>query len=125
MSSTEIRKLGQVAVRVHDLPRAVAFYRDTLCLPFLFEAGSLAFFRCGEVRLMLSRPERPEFDHPGSTLYFQVDDIDAAHRALRERGVEFVDAPHLIARVGSTENWMTFFRDPEGNLLALMEEREV
>lgn len=125
MSSFDIQKLGQVSVNVHDLPRAVAFYRDTLGLQFLFEAGHLAFFRCGDVRLMLSLPETPEFDHPGSVLYFQVGDIDAAHRALREKGVEFVDAPHRIAKVGSRETWMSFFRDPEGNLLALMEEREM
>ena len=70
-----ISRLGQIAINVHDLDRATAFYRDILGLPLLFTTGSLAFFDCGGVRLMLSRPEKPEFDHPSSILYFTVPDI--------------------------------------------------
>ena len=115
----------QIALRVHDVPRAVAFYRDALGMRQLPIPAppSMAFFDCGGVRLMLSTAESPESDHPGSVLYFRVDDIDAAHRAMRERGVPFIDAPHLIARLPDHELWMCFFRDPDENVLAIMAEK--
>ena len=71
---------------------------------------------------MLSKPERPDFDRPGSILYFKVDDIHASRTTLIERGVEFIDEPHLIARLPDHELWMSFFKDPSDNLLALMSE---
>lgn len=120
--STKLAQIGQISIRVHDIERAVAFYRDALGLDFLFDAGSLAFLMCGEVRLMLTRPESEELDHPSSTLYFRVDDITAARAELVERGVSFDDEPHLIARMPDHELWMTFFRDPDRNLHALMSE---
>jgi catechol 2,3-dioxygenase-like lactoylglutathione lyase family enzyme len=115
-----ISRLGQISINVHDLDRATAFYRDTLGLPLLFTTGALTFFDCGGVRLMLSRPEKPEFDHPGSVLYFTVLDIVSAHRQMLSSGVAFEDEPHLIARMPTHDLWMTFFRDPDKNLLALM-----
>jgi methylmalonyl-CoA/ethylmalonyl-CoA epimerase len=118
--SVGISRLGQIAINVHDLDRATAFYRDILGLPLLFSTGALAFFDCGGVRLMLSPPEKPEFDHPGSVLYFTVPDIAGAHRQMLSSGVHFEDAPHLIARMPNHDLWMTFFRDPDQNLLALM-----
>jgi methylmalonyl-CoA/ethylmalonyl-CoA epimerase len=114
--------IGQISMRATDLPRAVTFYRDMLGVRHLFDAGpDLSFFDCGGVRLMLSKPEK-DFDHPGSVLYFRVDDIHAAHRILSGRGVEFIDAPHLIARLPDHELWMSFLHDSEGNTLALMSE---
>ena len=115
-----ISRLGQIAINVHDLDRATAFYRDILGLPLLFTTTALAFFDCGGVRLMLSPPEKPEFDHPGSVLYFTVPDIASAHRQMLSSGVHFEDPPHLIARMPNHDLWMTFFRDPDRNLLALM-----
>ena len=118
--SIGISRLGQIAINVHDLDRATAFYRDILGLPLLFTTTALAFFDCGGVRLMLSPPEKPDFDHPGSVLYFTVPDIASAHRQMLSSGIHFEDAPHLIARMPTHDLWMTFFRDPEQNLLALM-----
>ena len=118
--STGISRLGQVAINVQQVDRATAFYRDILGLPLLFTAGNLAFFDCGGVRLMLTLPEKPEFDHPGSILYFTVPDIVSAHRQMLDAGVHFEDTPHLIAKMPSHDLWMTFFRDSEKNLLALM-----
>jgi methylmalonyl-CoA/ethylmalonyl-CoA epimerase len=119
---TPIERIGQIAISTHDLPAAVAFYRDALRLEYLFEAGQLAFLMCGDVRLMLTVPEREEFDHPASTLYFRVDDIHEARAELVERGVPFDDEPHLIATMPDHELWMTFFRDPDRNLHGLMSE---
>ena len=115
-------RLGQIAVNVRDLDRATDFYRDALGMHFLFRAPGLSFFDCGGVRLLLSAPERPEFDHASSILYFTVDDLPAAHRALAARGVRFTDEPHLIAAMPDHELWMAFFEDAEGNTFALMSE---
>jgi catechol 2,3-dioxygenase-like lactoylglutathione lyase family enzyme len=120
---TPLQSVGQISIRTKDLPAAIAFYRDQLELAFLFEAGpALAFFMCGDVRLMLSVPESAEFDHPSSTIYFKVDDLDAAYEELRGRGVPFDDEPHLIANMPDHELWMAFFRDPDRNLHGLMAE---
>jgi methylmalonyl-CoA/ethylmalonyl-CoA epimerase len=119
---TRLTRIGQISVPVQDLDRAVTFYRDTLGLPFLFQAPGLAFFTCAGVRLMLSRPEAPEHDHPASIIYYVVADLQAAHQALTQRGVTFVDAPHLIARMPDHDLWMAFLKDSEGNTLALMSE---
>jgi catechol 2,3-dioxygenase-like lactoylglutathione lyase family enzyme len=117
-----ISRIGQIAINVHDLKRATAFYRDTLGLRLLFTAGKLAFFDCGGVRLMLDTPEKPEFDHPSSILYFAVTDIKAAHQQMLAQGARFEDEPHVITRMPDHDLWMTFFRDSEQNLLALMSE---
>ncbi len=118
-------RIRQVAVNVKDIGRATRFYRDTLGLTFLFEAPGLAFFQCGEVRLMLSVPEKKEFDHPTSILYYSVEDIDASRRLLVDRGVRFEGEPQLTHRTKDYELWLVLFRDTEGNPLVLMEERPV
>ena len=114
--------IGQISMNAKDVDRATAFYRDTLKLPFLFRFGDLSFFNCNGIRLMVGKAEKPEFDHPGSVIYFKVPDIQAAHAELRQRGVSFEGEPHLIARMPDHELWMAFFRDSEGNTLALMSE---
>ena len=122
-ASVQISRLGQVQVRAHDVERATAFYQDVLGLKLLFKAPpGLAFFDCGGVRLMIERPEKPEFDHPSSILYFGVPDIQAAHAQMKQSGVRFEDEPHMIARMPDHDLWMTFFRDSEDNLMALMSE---
>jgi len=118
-----ITRLGQIQIRAHDLERAAAFYENVLGLKLLFKAPpGLAFFDCGGVRLMIDHPEKPEFDHASSILYFVVPDIQAAHATMKEREVKFEDEPHMIARMQDHDLWMTFFGDSEKNLLALMSE---
>ena len=122
MSDLGRSQIGQIAIIVHDVPRAVAFYRDSLGLRLLFEMPKMAFVDCGGVRLMLGIPEKPEFDHPGSILYFKVSDLRETHQTLTARGVEFVAPPHLIAKMPDHELWMAFFHDLDDNTLALMSE---
>jgi len=117
-----ISRIMQLAVNVQDLARATAFYRDVLGLPLLFEVPTISFFDCGGVRLMLTRAEAPELDHPSSIIYFQVDDIRSSFEVLRERNVKTVSEPSLIARMEDREVWIAAFRDSEENLLALMSE---
>ena len=117
-----LSRLGQIGVAVADLEAMTTFYRDVLGLPFLFAAPGMSFFDCGGVRLMLSLPEQGHQEDRGSILYFAVPDIAAAHRALADRGAAFLGPPHVVHRAPGMELWMAFFRDPEGNLLALMSE---
>lgn len=117
-----LAQIGQIAVNVHDLERAIAFYRDRLGMKHLFTVPKMAFFECGGIRLMLGLPEKPEFDHPSSIIYFKVDDIQIAFRTLSQRGVSFEGEPHLVAKMPTHDLWMAFFRDSENNLFALMSE---
>lgn len=118
-----ITRLGQIAMNAKDVDRAAAFYQEKLGLRLLFKAPpGLAFFDCSGVRLMLQKPEKPEFDHPNSILYFSVPDIKTAYSKLKEDNVQFEDEPHLVAKMPTHDLWMTFLRDSEGNLLALMSE---
>jgi catechol 2,3-dioxygenase-like lactoylglutathione lyase family enzyme len=117
-------ELAQITNVVHDIERAVKFHRDTLGLPLLFQAPpALAFFQVGSVRLMLSPPENPSQDHPGSVLYLKVKDIESMHRSLSAKGVRFVDEPHRVHAAADYDLWMTFFHDPDNNPMALMEEK--
>jgi methylmalonyl-CoA/ethylmalonyl-CoA epimerase len=115
--------IAQIAVTVHDIDRAVEFYRDKLGMKLLFTAPpSLAFFDCDGIRLMLSPPPKPEFDHPSSIIYFKVADIQEATRILTERGVQFEEQPVFVANMGTYDLWLASFRDSENNILALMSE---
>ncbi|MGH7669481.1 MAG: VOC family protein [Gemmatimonadaceae bacterium] len=116
-------QIGQIAVPVSDIDRAVAFYRDTLGMRFLFQAPpGLGFFDCAGVRLMLDAPAKAQAENYSSAIYYRVSNLQAACETLSARGVRFEANPHLIARLPDHELWMAFFRDPDGNLLALMSE---
>jgi methylmalonyl-CoA/ethylmalonyl-CoA epimerase len=121
-----VTRIGQIAMTVGDLPRAIGFYRDILGMRFLFEAPpAMAFFDCGGVRLMLSLPERSgpvAGQQFGAVLYYAVDDIQAAAAALEARGVRFEQPPHIVARLPHADLWMAFLRDPDGHVLAIMSE---
>lgn len=114
-----LKRIGQILVIVHDIERAVQFYRDTLGLTLLFRAPpGLAFFDCGGVRLMLSRPEGTTAGT--SIIYYVVDDIQRAYTVLAARGVQFVGQPHVVARMPDHDLWLAECHDSEDNTLALM-----
>ena len=114
--------IGQIALPVSDIERAIVFYRDTLGMSFLFQAPpGLGFFDCGGIRLMLDAPAKENAGN-GSVIYYKVNDLPAAFGVLSNRGVSFETEPHLIAKMPDHELWMAFFRDPDQNLLALMSE---
>ena len=114
--------IHQIAIPCQDLPRAVAFYRDVLGLPFLFETNGLAFFMCGTVRLMLSKPEKAEHA-VSSILYLGTNDIVGATEALRAKGTRIEAEAHVIAKLGQVEVWLSHWIDTEGNLMAYMQEK--
>jgi methylmalonyl-CoA/ethylmalonyl-CoA epimerase len=114
--------IGQVSRSVTHLATAVQWYNQTLGLDHLFTFDRRAFFQCGGTRLMLT--QMGEDPDAKSVLYFQVSDIDAQYQALRQRGVAFVNAPHMIHRHGNgMEEWMAFFKDLDGGILAIMSQR--
>ncbi len=115
-----LKRIGQIAINAHDIERATNFYREALGLKHLFSvAPKMAFFDCDGLMLMLSLPDKPEFDHPSSIIYFDVNNIHEASETLESRGVQFEEKPTFVANMGSYDLWMAFFRDSEDNLLAL------
>ena len=121
----DVNQIGQIALHAEDLNRAVAFYRDTLGMRFLFQVSppGLAFFDCGGIRLMLDAvQEKDSTERISSMLYYKVIDLNGTYETMLSRGVKFESKPHLIAKMPDHELWMAFFRDSEGNLAGLMSE---
>ena len=114
-----LEKIGQVAITVDDIVRARDFYQNTLGMKFLFAAGKLIFFQCGDIRLMLTTPEKTE-PRGGTIVYFKVVDIHATYSALKDRGASFIDQPHLIAKMPDHDLWMVFLKDPFENTIGIM-----
>lgn len=119
--SVQITGIGQIAVTVQDLKRAVTFYRDILGLRFFFETSGMAFFDCGGTRLMLSTSDKADSTY-GSIIYYKTADIEGTAAGMRKAGVRFEAEPRMIAKMPDHDLWMAFLRDSEGNLLALMSE---
>lgn len=119
-----LSEIGQIAVTVSDVEKAVTFYRDALGLEFLFSPDpNLAFLRAGSVRIMLSTPQGAGRAGHNSILYFDVTDIEEAHAAIVARGAKNERAPQFTAEMEDHELWISFLRDPDDNLVGLMEER--
>lgn len=119
--SVQLNDIGQISLTVRDLKRAKDFYQKTLGMGFLFDAGTMAFFQCGTIRLMIGLAEEAAAIG-GTIVYFKVQDIQTVHSVLEGRSVEFVQPPHLVARLPSHDLWMAFLKDTEGNTLGLMSE---
>ena len=115
-----LSQIGQIAINIKDSARATEFYRDKLGMKLLFSAGTMSFFDCDGVRIMLTPPSDAEFDHPSSLIYFKVADIQTQYAAMSAAGVKFRDKPHIVAPMPTYDLWMTHFYDSEGNSLALM-----
>ncbi len=119
-----VSTIGQIAITVSDVEKALGFYRDILGLSFLFSpSAQLAFLKAGEVRIMLSTPQGAGQIGANSILYFSTSDIEKTHAAMTERGAVNERTPQLAARMPDHELWLSFIRDPDGNLVGLMEEK--
>lgn len=121
MSDLKLGSIGQISRSVSDIRKAERWYGETLGLEHLYTFGNLAFFDCGGTRLLLTQADAPLAAE--SLLYFRVPHIEQAHEELTRRGVEFINAPHMIHRHSDgTEEWMAFFRDPDGRPLGIMSQ---
>jgi DNA-binding CsgD family transcriptional regulator/catechol 2,3-dioxygenase-like lactoylglutathione lyase family enzyme len=117
----KLGSIGQLSRSVNDIAQAEAWYGKVLGLPHLYTFGKLAFFDCNGTRLMLT--QEGSAASADSIIYWRVANIQGAHDELRSRGVEFVSAPHLVHKhANGTEEWMAFFKDPEGRTLAIMSQ---
>ncbi|WP_019637722.1 VOC family protein [Paenibacillus fonticola] len=125
METTMIKNVGQIGVPVTDINRALNFYKEKLGLSLLFNTDRMAFFECDGLRLMLTLPEKEDFAHSSSVIYFQVNNIKDTYKHLVEKEVMFIDEPHVVAKMGQSETWMVFFKDTEDNTHALMSEVQV
>ncbi|MEL7451329.1 MAG: VOC family protein [Pseudomonadota bacterium] len=119
-----VSNVGQIAITVSDVSTALAFYRDLLGLEFLFSpSDTLAFLRAGETRIMLTTPQGEGTVGANSVLYFRVTDIAASYESFVTRGAAGEREPQAAAKLPDHELWLGFLRDPDGNLVGLMEER--
>jgi predicted enzyme related to lactoylglutathione lyase len=123
MATPTLGRIGQIAISVHDMDRAVAFYRDVVGLKFMFQAPNVAFFDVAGVRLMLGQAEPSALQPAGTFLYFESADLDADFAALKSGGALVEQGPHFVAKLGAKDLWMAAFRDPDGNVFELMNER--
>jgi len=120
----KLSEIQQIAITVSDVSRALPFYRDVLGLTFLFSPGpNLAFLSAGSVRIMLSTPQGAGSINHNSILYFKATDIEGTHAAIVARGAKNERGPQLTARMPDHELWAAFVRDPDGNIVGLMEEK--
>ncbi|MBC5638459.1 VOC family protein [Ornithinibacillus sp. BX22] len=125
MDTAMIKFVGQIGIPVKDINRALDFYKNKLGLSLLFNTDSMAFFECNGLRLMLTLPEKEEFAHSSSVIYFQVNNIKDTYERLVDKEVTFIDKPHVVTKMEQTETWMVFFKDTEDNTHALMSEVQV
>jgi predicted enzyme related to lactoylglutathione lyase len=117
-------EIGQIAITVSDVAKALPFYRDVLGLTFLFSPGpNLAFLAAGSVRIMLSTPQGAGSVGANSILYFKVTEIVETHAEIVEKGAASERAPQLAAKLPDHDLWIGFVRDPDGNIVGLMEEK--
>jgi predicted enzyme related to lactoylglutathione lyase len=120
----KLSEIRQITITVSDVAKLLPFYRDVLGLKFLFSpAPNLGFLAAGDVRIMLSTPQGAGTVGQNSILYFKVTDIVATHSAIVERGARSERAPQLAAKMPDHELWIGFLRDPDNNLIGLMEEK--
>ena len=120
----KVADIGQIAITVSDVSQALVFYRDVLGLEFLFSpAPTLAFLRAGSVRIMLSTPQGAGAVGANSVLYFKVNEIENVFASIVERGAQLERPPQLAAQMPDHALWIGFVRDPDGNLVGLMEEK--
>ena len=118
----KLDRIHQIAVFARDLNEAIEFYRDTLGATYItkFNPPGLVFFDFAGTRILLEKTG------PKASVYFRVDDIQAAYQELTDKGVKFIAEPHMIFRddnglfgAAAEEEWMAFFSDPSDNILAL------
>ena len=119
--AVQLDTICQIALTVRDLPRARDFYRNKLGMKHLFDAGTMAFFQCGDIRFMIGTAEQP-VSIGGTIVYFKVEDIHRTHAHIKEQGVVFLQDPHLVGRMPNHDLWLALMKDPDDNVLGIISE---
>ncbi len=119
-----INKLMMLAIVVSDMPRAKDFYADKLGLKVTSDYRqdddhwwvSLAIPEGGVTITLTTYHENAK---PGvQTLWFATKDLNAAHKALEDKGVSISKIGDDLHGPGSGVKWFNFM-DPDGNLIHL------
>lgn len=119
------KQIATVILSVSDQDRALAFYTDVLGMEKRADVPFGDGDRWIEVAppgaattLAFGRPPTPPTGRGATCVSFEVDDVAAAHAALRARGV---DVDETVMRAPPPVPPMFFFRDPDGNPLLFVE----
>ena len=118
--SSALSRVAQIALTVRDLPAAMKFYKDTLGLKLLFETNGMAFFDAGSVRLLVGVARSAQVVPGNTVVYFDAQDWQAAEQQLASRGVAFDSPIEVVQRTNGKELVLHQFKDPDGNLLAIL-----
>ncbi|HEY3800594.1 MAG TPA: VOC family protein [Caulobacteraceae bacterium] len=111
-------KLAQLSYPVSDVERAVGFFEGKLGLKLMLRPHAhMAFFDLGGGIAMMV--ERADDLRAGSILYLACDDVAQATAELQAKGIEIVSPPHRITEQPTYDLWMSFFKEPDGRLMAL------
>lgn len=111
-------RLSRVILRVADMDRALAFWRDSVGLDPVFESETFTFLDSGGVQVVLNQVDSPPV--PGLTeIVFESADVGADFEAMRARGVPFEVELRPVTSDGGRELLAAHFYDPDGNLASL------
>lgn len=120
----KITELGQLAITVENVKRSLEFYRDILGLDFIFSPSeNLAFLRCGATRIMLATPQGAGEIGKNSIPYFKLSNIEEFYKTAVANGARQEREPQLAVQMPDHELWIGFLKDPDENLIGIMEEK--
>jgi predicted enzyme related to lactoylglutathione lyase len=110
-----------IAIAVSDKERARKFYQETLELKPTMTAmeGAWVEYDLGAVTIGVGCHPAWQPSRDGTTVAFEVDDIDATIKKLKERGVAFD-----MEKTETPVCWMAHVRDPDGNKLVAHKRKE-
>ena len=116
-----ITEVAFVAIAVSDRERARKFYQETLELKPATTAmgGAWVEYELGATTIGVGCHPAWQPSRDGTTVAFEVDDIDAAINKLKERGVTFD-----MEKMETPVCWMAQFRDPDGNKLLVHKRKQ-
>ena len=117
---------NRIIVRVADLQKSIAFYRDLVGLPLQFTFEEFAVLDGGGgVTVMLQQVIRKSSEPGGglaamTEVVLESPDVLASYRAMKSRGVVFRIEPRLVTSEGRTRDlYAADFRDPDGHVLSI------
>jgi len=115
---------NRIILRVTDLAKSVAFYRDLVGLPLQSDTGEFAVLGAGGALVMLHQLTlKSSAPSTGLAAFTEVvlesPDILASYRALKTRGVAFRIEPRVATTDGTRDLYVTDFRDPDGHVLSI------
>jgi catechol 2,3-dioxygenase-like lactoylglutathione lyase family enzyme len=120
MSDPLIKGVGQIGLASADPARLIAFYRNVMGFPVLFEAGGMTFLQAGATSLMICAAQDRQSASGDVFVYFEPNDWSAMEAKLEAAGVVFAHATQIVQREEKREHALRFFEDADGRKIALM-----